>query len=422
MHLDYELVQPIVNKTMAIIKKNVNIMDENAVIIASGDSSLIGVFHEGAWLVIQHGRPIEVNPENVGLLKGVIRPGVNLPISIGGKTVGVVGVSGHPDEIRSSVELVKVMVESMLEQIILKEQLDLEARANDSFLNDLLTEKASTHEDLYVNRAGILGYDVNVPRYAVVIDIDNFREIIEQITARQADIRAEIALQHLKDNVLSCLRMTAIPGGNSIVIFVGGDEFVILQSGETSTEEVKRRREINAALESMKEKVKSETGLMITIGVGMMYNNFKDYYRSFREGRNAIKISKSLREPGSVFWIDELQLENLISGMSESFLQSYVDRVLGKITRRSSVRSQEETFRTLEALFQNALNPTKTAKEMFVHRNTVIFRLEKLHKKSGYQPSEVFADAVELHVALLAHKFLQSGITGKGLKRREGEN
>ena len=40
----------------------------------------------------------------------------------------------------------------MLEQIILKEQLDLEARANDSFLNDLLTEKASTHEDLFVNR------------------------------------------------------------------------------------------------------------------------------------------------------------------------------------------------------------------------------------------------------------------------------
>jgi carbohydrate diacid regulator len=414
MLLVSDLAQPIVDKTMTIIKKNVNIMDEQAIIIASGDPSLIGVFHEGAYLVIEQGKPIEVYPDGVGSLKGVVRPGVNLPIAIGGRTVGVVGVSGHPDEIRSNVELVKVMVESMLEQMILKEQLDLEARANDSFLNDLLTEKAISHEDLFINRAGILGYDINVPRYAIVIDIDNFREIVEKKNACQGDIRAELALQQLKEKVLSSLKKVAVPGGNGIVIFVGGDEFVILQSGEEPVEGGQRRREINVALAAIKDTVKAETGLAITIGVGQRYDNFKDYYRTFREGRSAIKIGKCLEGPGPVFWIDELQMENLIASIPEGVLRSYVAHVLGKIIQRESTNSQKEIFRTLGALCHNTLNPTKAAREMFIHRNTILFRLEKLYKETGYQPAEVFADAIELYIALLAQKFLKAGIFGNG--------
>lgn len=413
MHLVNDLVQPIVDKTIAIVKKNVNIMDENAIIIASGDSTLIGVFHEGAHLVITQKKSIMVYPDEVKQLKGVIRPGVNVPIVIGGKMIGVVGISGHPDEVASSAELVKVMLESLLEQIILKEQLDLETRAGENFLNDLLTDKAIIDENSFINRARILGYDITIPRYAIVINVNNFREIVRKKTAHHKNILGEIALQQLKEKVMASLKKIDVPGGNSIIIFVGGDEFVCLHSGEAPFEKGKMRRDINHSLAMIKDTIKADTGLETTIGVGMRYESFKDYYRSFQEGRNAIKIGKCLKGAGHTFWIDKLRLENLIASIPESVLKNYVDNTLGKVILKSPLNAREDAFKTLDALFHNALNPTKTAREMFVHRNTILFRLDKLYKETGYKPSEFFNDASELYIALLGYKFLKLGILGK---------
>lgn len=412
MHLANELVQPIVDKTIAIVKKNVNIMDENAIIVASGDSKRIGDFHGGAHVVIAQKKPVSVYPHEADASKGE-HPGVNLPIVLGGKIIGVVGISGHPDEVMSSVELVKIMLESMLEQIILKEKLDLEIRANESFLNDLLTGKTVNDENLFVNRAHILGYDVEIPRYAIVINVSNFREIVAKKTIHHKNILAEIALQQLKENVLSCLRKIQIPGGSGIIICVGGDEFVCLHSGEISLGKSKPRREIKAALTAVKDKIKAETGLDIIIGVGTRHNNFKEYYRSFQEGQNAIKIGKCLGGHEGIFWIDELRLENLLASLPEAALKNYVDNILGEVIFKKQPGARDEMLKTLEALFHNALNPTKTAREMFVHRNTVLFRLDKLYKETGYKPTEFFDDAGELYIALMAHKFLKMGIFKK---------
>ncbi len=406
MLLVHELAQPLVDKAIAIIKRNVNIMNADAIIIASGDPKLIGVFHEGADSVIKYGNPIEVLPEQVGVLKGVIRPGVNLPIAFGGKTIGVVGVSGHPDEIRSNVGLVKVMVELMLEQLVLKKQLELEQRANESFLNDLLTGNTGDHEELFVNRAGILGYDLGVSRYAVVINIDRFSEVVEKKFASQSGIRAELALQELKEKVFSCIKKIAMPDGVGIAIFVGGDEFAILQSCDIKTDAARWRREVEQAIELLKNEIMKETGLTITVGIGSGYQDFKQYCRSFQEGKNAIRIGQCLEGPGKAYWFDELKLENLLSLVPPTMLRNYADAVFPLLKLG---KSEAEIIYTLEVLFENALNPTQAAKKLFVHRNTVLFRLQKLYKDTGYRPVECFKDAVELKIALLIHRFLSSG-------------
>lgn len=89
---------------------------------------------------------MEIYTSDVGVLQGV-KPGVNLLITFGGKIVGVVVISGEPEEIRSGGELVRVTVELMLEQLVLKEQLSLETRARESFLNDLLSGRALRGEE-----------------------------------------------------------------------------------------------------------------------------------------------------------------------------------------------------------------------------------------------------------------------------------
>ena len=114
MHL-HEIAQKIVDATMEVIdNRNVNIMDRDGMIIASGEKNRINTYHKGADDVIKSGKIIEIYPEEVPEYPGA-KEGVNLPIQVGDKTVGVVGVYGHPNEVRIIANLVKKAVELNLE-------------------------------------------------------------------------------------------------------------------------------------------------------------------------------------------------------------------------------------------------------------------------------------------------------------------
>ena len=91
MKITQELAQQIVDRTINIIGKNINIMDEKGFIIGSGDKSRLDQYHEGAALVIKNKKKMFIYSENERLMVGV-KPGVNLPIEDGDKIIGVVGI------------------------------------------------------------------------------------------------------------------------------------------------------------------------------------------------------------------------------------------------------------------------------------------------------------------------------------------
>ena len=87
-----DIAQKIVDATMSIIEnKNVNIMNNEGIIIASGEKHRINTYHKGAHDVITSSKTIEIYPEELDRFPGA-RQGINMPIKIGEKTAGVVGV------------------------------------------------------------------------------------------------------------------------------------------------------------------------------------------------------------------------------------------------------------------------------------------------------------------------------------------
>ena len=87
------MAQKIVARTMAIIGCNINIMDADGVIIASGDAQRIGQKHDGALLVLAQGRTVGIDEGSP--LHGV-RPGLNMPLRLDGEIIGVIGLTGNP--------------------------------------------------------------------------------------------------------------------------------------------------------------------------------------------------------------------------------------------------------------------------------------------------------------------------------------
>lgn len=113
--LDHDLAQHIVDRAMAILPYNVNVMDSQGLILGSGEKERINTRHEGAQLVLANARVVEIDAQAAKCLKGV-QPGINLPLLLDQRLIGVLGLTGEPDQLRTYAELVRMTAEMLVGQ------------------------------------------------------------------------------------------------------------------------------------------------------------------------------------------------------------------------------------------------------------------------------------------------------------------
>ncbi|MTI59547.1 MAG: hypothetical protein FH762_06080 [Firmicutes bacterium] len=106
MYLNPKLAKKIVDKTMNVLGKNINIMDCNGIIIASGERKRVNSFHEISTKVFEKGSTIIIGENEAEKYKGV-KSGINLPIKFNSKIIGVVGITGKIGEVEGYGEIVK---------------------------------------------------------------------------------------------------------------------------------------------------------------------------------------------------------------------------------------------------------------------------------------------------------------------------
>lgn len=165
--LDHALAQDIVDRAMAILPCNVNVMDYLGIIIGSGEAERLYTRHEGAQLVLANSRVVEIDSQTAKHLNGV-RPGVNLPLMLDQKLVGVLGITGEPDEVRVYGELVKMTAEMLMEHR--RQQADQQWRNQRS--EDLIARLLMTDcPDTLIDEAELLGLQPHLPRQVVLIEL-----------------------------------------------------------------------------------------------------------------------------------------------------------------------------------------------------------------------------------------------------------
>jgi len=166
--LDHELAQDIVDRAMAILPCNVNVMDSQGLILGSGEAERINTRHEGAQLVLANGRIVELDVEAAKCLKGV-QPGVNLPLMLDGRLIGVLGLTGDPQQLRTYGELVRMTAEMLLAQRHLQVEQQWRRQRCDDLLALLLG--GSGDSPRLVDEARQLGLKPNLPRIACLFEL-----------------------------------------------------------------------------------------------------------------------------------------------------------------------------------------------------------------------------------------------------------
>jgi len=394
------MVQPIVDKMVEIIGKNINIMNEQAIIIACRDPERLGSFHRWAAQVIHSGLTVEVFTNDIDPSAGG-KPGINLPIIFNDQIVGVVGITGLPEKIGVSAKLVRTSVELMLDQLQLREQLNLELRAKDRFLTDLCNGDIDVSEEIFTSRASVLGFDISVPRYAIVFDIDDFNE---NLTSTPQLPKDELAAQLRKEKVLQSAARTKGFGDKEIIADAGGGKIVVFKDFAGSDRK-QSKIEAELIIQKVQRAIQHDVGVTTTVGVGRLYQHYRAYSNSLREAVEAIAIGRSLGSGGHIFWSEEMPLENLLTTAPKEVLENFIQTVMGHLLTEQFTNQREDIFQMLEALFENDLCITQTAHVLFLHRNTILFRLEKIEKLTGYKPTS-FDQAIKLKLAIMAWRYL----------------
>lgn len=185
--LDRALAQDIVDRAMAILPYNVNVMDYLGIIIGSGDAQRLCTRHEGAQLVLADGRMVEIDSGAAARMGGV-RPGVNLPLMLDHKLVGVLGITGEPEEVRVYGELVKMTAEMLMEQRRQQADRQWRQRRSEDLLSRLLFQDCP---DSLVDEARQLGLQPQLARQAVLIELaeqlDSATAVAAWLCSRHAD-------------------------------------------------------------------------------------------------------------------------------------------------------------------------------------------------------------------------------------------
>lgn len=140
------------------------------------------------------------------------------------------------------------------------------------------------------------------------------------------------------------------------------------------------------------------------VGIGTAVTGIKDLARSFKEAQVALEVGKVFDTERVIVNYEKLGIARLIYQLPTTLCEMFLKEVF----KRGSIDSlDQETLFTIQRFFENNLNVSETSRRLFVHRNTLVYRLEKIKKITGLDLRE-FDDAIVFKVALMVNKYLST--------------
>jgi carbohydrate diacid regulator len=330
MKLSKTIAQKIVSEMMNVVPYNINVMDEKGVIIGSGDIKRIGNIHEGAIKAIENELINEVYEEDVRM-----KPGVNEPIIFNEKVIGVIGITGHPDEVRRFSKLVRVTAVLLIEQSKLDEEIQNKRLNKQKFYYELVHRKME-YDDEFYQRAKNYGIDLTKKCQVILVEGDINSQSFKTLCHKYShyfELDNSKAVFFITTNQVYKELLIDLEKGEEInKISIGGEEKIAAVSLENAE-------------------------LAMEFGI-------------------KIKPSTSIYSYDDLKFFIHLSYENKASLVS---LISNLDKAGNKL----------ELIQTIQVYVEENGDINNVANRLNIHRNTLSYRLERIKQLTGKNPKNL---------------------------------
>ena len=146
----------------------------------------------------------------------------------------------------------------------------------------------------------------------------------------------------------------------------------------------------------------SEAMGKVRIALGSVVKDLKDISRSYKEAKMALEVGKIFYEDKYVINYNRLGIGRLIYQLPLPLCRMYIEEIFKDIRIEDF---DEETLNTVSKFFENSLNISETSRQLYIHRNTLVYRLDKLQKNTGLD-IRIFDDAITFKIALMVAKYM----------------
>lgn len=350
-YLNTESAQKIADGIMKIIPYNINIMDNDGIIIASGDKSRINKVHKGALKALQLGEPYVVYEDT-----DTERKGINIPIYHLEGIVGVIGISGNVEEVMQIGQIVAVTAQLMIENKVYNDMVTIKESRLKDFLHEWICLEKSDYTGKFLDQASYFGVDLNISRIAVIITSRRIRYSVIENIKYQLEPNEYIVRQRMED---------------VLVLF-----------------------NYNKNLHKRLEKIINISNDLLNCYVGEPSVIAKD---TTEYAMQTFNISQALGINKKIIYFNEVSLESLIYSIEknmelEKIINIFIEKDKDGILKK-----------TICAYVEQTNNYTEICKHLHIHRNTLNYRLSKIEEVFGKNP-KCAKDLMMLYIAIIKMK------------------
>ena len=352
------LFQTVIHQMKDIVGRNIGAIDENGLIIACSELTKIGESRQrikeelsfSGDILIQDGYTYKfINSQN--------------------KSECIVFVEGEDKDAEKTANILAISLGNI--KSLYDEKYD-----KGSFIKNIILDNILPN-DIYI-KSNELHMVNDEPRAVIVIKFQGATELAPY------DIIQNIVTDKTKNYVIN----------------ISEQDIVIVKeiSEECDTDALK------AEAEEILRQAQAEYGAKLLIGVSSIVEKLKDLAKAYKEARIALEVGKVFDIERPVMSYENLGIGRLIYQLPTTLCEIFLQEVF----KKGSLESLDsETLMTIQCFFENNLNVSETSRKLFVHRNTLVYRLEKIRKLTGLDLRE-FEHAITFKVALMVRKYLDS--------------
>ena len=273
---------------------------------------------------------------------------------------------GGSDDVYMVGKMAAFQVQNLL--VAYKERFD-----KDNFIKNLLLDNLLL-VDIY-NRAKKLHIETNVKRIVFIIETQHEKDVNALETVRS------LFSTKTKDFI------TAVDEKNIILVKE-------VKPGETYDD-------LEKTATSIVDMLNTESLTRVSVAFGTIVNEIKDVSRSYKEAKMALDVGKIFYSSKNVVAYSKLGIGRLIYQLPLPLCRMFIKEIFDG---KSPDEFDEETLTTINKFFENSLNVSETSRQLYIHRNTLVYRLDKLQKSTGLD-LRVFEDAITFKIALTIAKY-----------------
>ncbi|MET7927404.1 sugar diacid recognition domain-containing protein [Streptomyces sp. NPDC005349] len=380
MPLTEELACEIAQDVSGIVGFPILITGRDGVVLGSGEPGRVGTVHEASLQVLRTLEPAEHTAAQARALSGV-KPGISLPLVLDGEAVGTVGLTGPPARIRQFGLVVRRQTEILLRESARSRSRMLRERAVEDLLRDLaLYDAAATDRAAVLTRAADLGLQPDLDRHALVLGL---------APAAGSGRRTR------PGDVTRVLR-EAFPSGQDLVGEVSTGRWTVLHHSP----DVRVAERCDRLLELLDERHGPELQIGIAAPPGDVHGEgaFATVHALVADATQALRLGPALQPDRRVHVARELRIPLVLAALPP---QARARLGADTLTGLREARDWPALRDTLIAWAHSGFAPVRAAAELRIHRNTLLYRLDKIARRTGRDVREP-REAIALYLAALA--------------------